>query len=162
MLVCFLPWLIYLRLEIDIEGQLKTKHYDKRDYLNFSMMNFPFTCSNISATYVIYASQLIRYSRACGPYQDVLVRGLQQTRKILNQWLPAVKWKSSQDLLLPLVEQELVHHRFYCAGSCCSIFSFLCSRYCFGDHCFSFCSFCFGHQQALADSNAPQTTLLCS
>ena len=126
------------------------------------MVNFPFTCSNIPATYVIYVSQLIRYSRASGPYQDAVVRGLQQARKTLNQGLLAVKWKPSQDLLLPQVEQELVRHRFYCAGSCCSIFSFLCSRYCFGDYCFSFCSFCFSHQQALADSNAHQKTLLCS
>jgi hypothetical protein len=35
-------------------------------------------------TYLAYLSQLIRYSRACGSYQDFLDRGL-PTRKLLNQ-----------------------------------------------------------------------------
>ena len=37
-------------------------------------MNFPFICSNIPAVpaYGVYISQLIRYSRVCGSYQDVL------------------------------------------------------------------------------------------
>ena len=38
-----------LHLEIDSEGRLKTKLYDKRDDLNFPIMNFPFICSNIPA-----------------------------------------------------------------------------------------------------------------
>jgi hypothetical protein len=33
----------------------------------------------------IYISQLIRYSRACGSYIDVLDRGWLQTRRLLNQ-----------------------------------------------------------------------------
>jgi hypothetical protein len=51
----------------DREGHLKTKLYDKRDYFNFPIVNFPIICSNISAApaYGIYISQLIRYSRAC-------------------------------------------------------------------------------------------------
>jgi hypothetical protein len=36
-----------LHLEIDSEGRLRTKLYDKRDYFNFSIVNFPFICSNI-------------------------------------------------------------------------------------------------------------------
>ena len=62
-------------------------------------MNFPFICSNIPAApaYGVYnISQLIRYSRACGAYQDFLDRGLLQTRKILNQGFLLVKLKSSQ------------------------------------------------------------------
>ena len=35
--------------------------------------------------YGVYISQLIRYSRACGSYQDFLDRGLPLTRKLLNQ-----------------------------------------------------------------------------
>jgi hypothetical protein len=37
-------------------------------------VNFPFICSNIAAAhaYGVYISQLIRYSRACGSYQDSL------------------------------------------------------------------------------------------
>ena len=36
-----------LHLEIDSEGRLRTKPYDKRDdFLNFPIVNFPFICSN--------------------------------------------------------------------------------------------------------------------
>ena len=38
---------------------------------------------------------IIRYSRACGSYQDFLDRGLVLTRKLLNQWFLLVKLKSS-------------------------------------------------------------------
>ena len=76
-----------LHLEIDSEGQLRTKLYDKRDDVNFSIVNFPFICSNIPAAhaYGVYISQLIQYSRAYGSYQDFLNRGLLLTRKLLNQ-----------------------------------------------------------------------------
>ena len=60
-------------------------------------MNFPFMCSNIPAapTHGVYISQLIRYPRACGSYQDFLARGLLLTRKLLNQGFLLVKLKSS-------------------------------------------------------------------
>jgi len=50
-------------------------------------VNFPFLCNNIPAAsaHGIYISQLIRYSRACGSYQDFLDCGLLLSRKILNQ-----------------------------------------------------------------------------
>jgi hypothetical protein len=56
-------------LEIDSEDRLRTKLYDKRDDFNFSIVNFPFIYSNISAApaYGVYISQRIRYSRAKGP-----------------------------------------------------------------------------------------------
>jgi hypothetical protein len=54
-----------LHLEIDSEGRLRTKHYDKRDDFNFPIVNFPFICSNIAAApaygVYIYISQMIRY-----------------------------------------------------------------------------------------------------
>jgi hypothetical protein len=86
-----------LHLEIDSEGQLRTKLYNKRDDFNFPIVNFPFKCSNIPAApaYGVYISQMIRYSRACGSYQDFLDRGLLLTRKLLNQGFPLVKLKSS-------------------------------------------------------------------
>ena len=61
-----------LHLEIDSEGRLRTKLYNKRDDFNFPIVNFPFICSNIPAApaYGVYISQLIRYSKACGSYQD--------------------------------------------------------------------------------------------
>jgi hypothetical protein len=63
-----------LHLEIDSEGRLRTKLYDKRDDVNFPIVNFPFICSNIPAAhaYGVYISQLIQYSRAYGSYQDFL------------------------------------------------------------------------------------------
>jgi hypothetical protein len=86
-----------IHLEIDSEGRLRTKLYDKRDDLNFPIVNFPFICSNIPAAsaYGVYISQLIRYSRACGSYQDFLDRELLLTRKLLNQGFLLVKLKSS-------------------------------------------------------------------
>jgi hypothetical protein len=86
-----------LHLKIDSEGQLRTKLYDKRDDFNFPIVNFPFICSNIPAApaYGVDISQLIRYSRACGSYQDFLDRGLLLTRKLLNQGILLVKLKSS-------------------------------------------------------------------
>jgi hypothetical protein len=43
-----------------------------RDDFNVFIVNFPFICSNIPAApaYRVYLSQLIRYSKACGSYQD--------------------------------------------------------------------------------------------
>ena len=86
-----------LYLEIDSEGRLRTKLYDKRDYFNFPIVKFPFICSNIPAApaYGVYISHLIRYSRACGSYHDFLDRGLLLTRKLLNQGFLLAKLKSS-------------------------------------------------------------------
>ena len=62
--------MVVIHLEIDSEGRLRPKLYDKRDDFNFPIVNFPFICSNIPAAPVsgVYISQLIRYSRACGSY----------------------------------------------------------------------------------------------
>ena len=86
-----------LHLEIDSEGLLRTKLYDKRDDFNIPIVNFPFICSSIPAapTYEIYISQLIQYSRACGSHQDFLDRRLLLTRKLLNQGFLLVMLKSS-------------------------------------------------------------------
>ena len=88
---------IGLHLEIDNEGRLRTKLYDKRDDFNFPIVNFPFLCSNIPAVpaYGVFISPLIRYSRAYGSYQDFLDRGLMLTRKLLNQGFLLVKLKAS-------------------------------------------------------------------
>jgi hypothetical protein len=46
---------------IEIEGRLRRKRYDNRDYFNYVIVNFPFLCSNISAApvYGVYISQVI-------------------------------------------------------------------------------------------------------
>jgi hypothetical protein len=61
------------------------------------IQHFPFICSNIPAApaYGVYISQLIRYSRACGSYQNFLGRELLLTRKLLNQEFLLVNLKSS-------------------------------------------------------------------
>jgi hypothetical protein len=89
-----------LHLDIDSEGRLRTKLYDKRDDFNFPIVNFPLICINIPVApaygvYKMYISQLIRYSRACGSYQDFPDRGLLLTRKLLNQGFLLVKLRSS-------------------------------------------------------------------
>ena len=75
-----------IHLEINIEGWLRTKLYDKRYYFNFSIVNFPFICSNIPAApaYEVCIYQLIPYSRAYGSYQDFLDLWLLLTRTLLN------------------------------------------------------------------------------
>ena len=47
-----------LHLEVDSEGRLRTKLYDKRDNFNLPIVNFPFICSNIPAApaYGVYIS----------------------------------------------------------------------------------------------------------
>ena len=79
------------------KGWLRTKLCDNRDDIHFPIVNFPFICSNIPAApaYGVYISKLIRYSRACGSYQDILDRGLLLTSKLLNQGFLVVKLKSS-------------------------------------------------------------------
>ena len=86
-----------LHLEIDSEGWLRTKLYDKRDDINNPIVNFPFIYSNIPAApaYEVYISQLIRYFRACGSCRDFLDRWLLLTRKLMNQGFLLVKLKSS-------------------------------------------------------------------
>ena len=89
--ICLLHTLIYTLT------QVRTKLYDKRVDFNFPIVNFPFICSNTPATPAngIHISQLMRYSRACGSYHDFFDRGLQLTRKLLNQGFLLVKLKSS-------------------------------------------------------------------
>jgi hypothetical protein len=64
---------------------------------NFPIVNFPFICSNIpvAPAYVVYISQLIRYSRACGSNHDSLDIRLLLTRELLNQSFLLFKLKSS-------------------------------------------------------------------
>ena len=58
---------------------------------------YPYNIMVTTATpaYGVHVSQLIRYSRACGSYQDFLDKGLLLTRKLLTQGFLLVKLKSS-------------------------------------------------------------------
>ena len=96
-------------LEIDNEGRLRTKLYDKRDAFNFRVVNFLFIYSNIPAApeYAEYISQLIRYSRACGSYQDFLFRGLLLTRRLLHQGLLLTRRLLHQGFLVVKLKSSL-------------------------------------------------------
>ena len=61
-----------LLLEINPDGILKSRIYDKRDDFSFPIVNFPFLSSNIpsSKAYDVYMSQMIRYARGCFDYID--------------------------------------------------------------------------------------------
>ena len=74
-----------------------SKHYDKRDDFNFSIVNFPFQCSNIPAApaYGVYVSQLIHYSRASSKYIDFVERGILLSQKLLRQGYESIKLRSS-------------------------------------------------------------------
>jgi hypothetical protein len=49
-------------LNIDSNGRLTTSLYDKRDDIDFAIVNFPFLCSNIplSPDYGVYVSHVIQ------------------------------------------------------------------------------------------------------
>jgi hypothetical protein len=91
------PDIIIFNCNLYSEGRLRTKLYEKRDDLNFYIMNFSFICSNIPAApaYSVHISKLIRYSRACGSCMDFLDIWLPLTRQLLNHWFLLVKLKTS-------------------------------------------------------------------
>ena len=70
-----------LLLSIGRDGQLHTSQYDKREYSNFHIANFPFLSSNIpgpaSHAYDVIISQLIRYTRICYSYVYFILRTTQ-------------------------------------------------------------------------------------
>ncbi|KAJ8320279.1 hypothetical protein KUTeg_001866 [Tegillarca granosa] len=76
-----------LYLNYDTHDMLHLTLHDKCDNFNFSIVNFPFLCSNIPASpaYGIYVSQLVRYGRACSHYGDFLQRSKLLTIKLLTQ-----------------------------------------------------------------------------
>jgi hypothetical protein len=76
--------------KLDTNGERTTHVYDKRDDFNFSIVSFPYLCSNIPAppAYGVYISQLIRYVRACSTYDQFLVRGGLLTNKLMSQGFP--------------------------------------------------------------------------
>ena len=82
--MCLIPW----------KEEVKSEILRQINDFNFPIVNFPFIWSNIQAApvYGVYISQLIRYSRACGSYQDFLDRVLLLTKNLLNQGYLFVKW----------------------------------------------------------------------
>ena len=64
------------------------KKYVRRVLCLIYMFSFYF----MGPLYEVYISQMIRYSKACGSYQDFLDRGLLVIRKLLNQGFLLVKF----------------------------------------------------------------------
>ena len=91
----YFPYDMDFHFKIDSEGWNET--LQQKRWFYFLIENFQFIFSNSLAApaYGVYISQLIRYSRACGSYEDFLDRGLLITRKLLNQGFVFVKLKSS-------------------------------------------------------------------
>ena len=88
---------VFLLIDIDINGKLTTQLYDKRDDFSFSIVNFPYLCSNIpsSPAYGVYVSQLIRYAGACSAYDQFLNRGKLLTDKLLLQGFQQSRLKAA-------------------------------------------------------------------
>ena len=65
-----------LHLDMDNEGRLRTKLYDKGDDFKYPIVTFPFICSNnpASPAYGVHISQFIRYSRDFGSYNGFINR----------------------------------------------------------------------------------------
>ena len=83
-----------LHLAIDNWGRSSTKLYDKRDDFTFPIVNVSFISSNIPASpaYGDYISQLIRHSRTCVQYNDVMERSQLLMIKPLKQGYVAPRW----------------------------------------------------------------------
>ena len=68
-------------------GIVSSKTYDKRDDLNFEIVNIPFLDGDVprSPSYGVYISQLIRFARVCPNVDDFNNRNLFLTTKLLKQ-----------------------------------------------------------------------------
>ena len=63
----------FLELNLFIaNGLVSSKIYDKRDYFNFEIVNFPFLDGDVpcSPSYGVYISKLIRFARVCSNVDD--------------------------------------------------------------------------------------------
>jgi hypothetical protein len=79
-----------------------------------------------SPAYRVYISQLIRYSRACGSYQDFIDRWLLLTGKRLNQACILVKLKSSLRKLWNICVKN--DHGYMCVCVCVCVCVRACVR----------------------------------
>ena len=78
----------YLDISISIcNNKYVTEVYDKRENLNFNIVNYPYMCSNIPAkpTYGVYVSQLIRISRICDNYVSFVKIHPLLTKRLIKQ-----------------------------------------------------------------------------
>jgi hypothetical protein len=73
-------------LKLDTSGKITTQLYDKRDDFNFSIVNFPYLCSNIPAS-PAYGVYIAAYSicKSLLEIDQFLVRGSLLTNKLMSQ-----------------------------------------------------------------------------
>ena len=68
----------FLDLHLSIsDGFVKTKIYDKRDYFDFDIVNFPFLDGDVprpASYHGVYISQLIRFARVSSHVDDFNTR----------------------------------------------------------------------------------------
>ena len=66
---------------------VSSKIYDKRDDLDFDIVNFPFLDGDVPrrASYGVYILQLIRFARVCNHVADFNARNKCLTTKLLQQ-----------------------------------------------------------------------------
>ena len=71
----------------DLQDQLKSKLYDKRDYFSFDIVNYPFLDGNIprNPAYGVYISRLLCFARACSDFFDFAKRHNALVQKLLTQ-----------------------------------------------------------------------------
>ena len=67
-------------------GFVSSKIYDKRDYFDFDIVNFPFLDDDVPRrpSYGVYISQLIRFARVCSHVDDFNTRNKCLTAKLLK------------------------------------------------------------------------------
>ena len=78
----------FLDLHLSISnGFVSSKIYDKRDDLDFDIVNFPFLDDDVPSrpSYGVYISQLIRFARLCSHVDDFNTRNKCLTAKLLKQ-----------------------------------------------------------------------------
>ena len=78
----------FLGLHLSISNDIvSTKIYDKRDDLDFKIVNFPFLVGDVlrSTSYGVYISQLIRFGRAYSYVADLNTGNVLLTQKLLKQ-----------------------------------------------------------------------------
>ena len=78
----------FLDLHLSISNRYVTsKIYDKCDYFDFDVVNFPFLDGDVprSTSYGVYISQLIRFASVCNHVADFNARNNSLTVKLLQQ-----------------------------------------------------------------------------
>ena len=70
-----------------MNGIVSSKNFDKRDYFDFEIFNFPCLDEDVprSPSYGAYISQIICFARVCSNVDDFNNRNLFLTAKLLKQ-----------------------------------------------------------------------------